>query len=157
MNGLPTQGYHGQSFARKRRIERTAMPATRRLRLCRPAELPMRQFPETFAILQTLIAAYWFNDPEPAVTGRRTPPPSLRFEAFSGEVRKLARVQGRCARPIGTGERSNDALLRVTSISLCGRVIRCRCSLVVNATFGHERPISRAMLRAPRAPMGEKR
>jgi hypothetical protein len=85
MNGLPTQGYHGQSFARKRRIERTAMPATRRLRLCLPAELPMRQFPEIFAIPQTLIAAYWFNDPEPAVTGRRTPPFSPSISAHFGE------------------------------------------------------------------------
>jgi len=57
----------------------------------------------------------------PEVRIHSAPPASLRFEAFSGEVRKL-RVWWRCARPIGTGERSNGAPLRVTSI----------CSLVAS-------------------------
>ena len=40
--------------------------------------------------------------------GLRHPPTSLRFEALSGEVRKLRERSG-CAGPIGTGEHSNGA------------------------------------------------
>src|ERR1035437_290231 len=55
------------------------------------------------------------------------PPSSLRFEAFSGEVRKLRACSGDAQAPsapeIGHMP-SRGASLR---FSLCGRVIRCRC------------------------------
>jgi hypothetical protein len=54
--------------------------------------------------------------PAPPVRIQLAPPTSLRFEAFSGEVRKIARVEWRCARPIVTG-RSNGESGRGTSLS----------------------------------------
>jgi hypothetical protein len=58
---------------------------------------------------------------------RPSPPNSLRFEAFSGEVRKLRACSGDAHAPSAPESAhmpSRGASLR---FSLCGRVIRCRC------------------------------
>ena len=79
----------------------------------------------------------------------------LRFEAFFGEVRKLSV----CSRDRTVYRHPAPENARIVNraasfgFSLCGRVIRCRCLLLANATSREETtPISRAMRRAPRAP-----
>ncbi len=85
------------------------------------------------------------------------PPTSLRFEAFSGEVHKLRACSGDAHAP--SAPESAHMASRAASLrfSLCGRVIRCRCLLLANATSGRKLPISRAMRRARRASGGRKR
>src|ERR1700694_6047740 len=71
----------------------------------------------------------------PTVRIHLAPPTSLRFEAFSGEVRKLRACRGDAhgaSAPENAQMVSRCASLR---FSLCGRVIRCRCPLLANATF----------------------
>src|ERR1700730_2275595 len=97
--------------------------------------------------------------PKPTVPRVRilsAPPTSLRFETFSGEVRKLRACRGDAhgaSAPENAQMVSRCASLR---FSLCGRVIRCRYLLLANATFGQGQPISRAIQRSSRASDGRK-
>jgi hypothetical protein len=92
----------------------------------------------------------------PAVRIHPAPPASLRFEAFSGEVRKPRACSGDAHGPSAPENAQMVSRCASVRFSLCGRVIRCRCLLLANATFGQEQPISRAMRRASRASGGRK-
>ena len=92
----------------------------------------------------------------PKVRIQSSPPTSLRFEAFSGEVRKLRACSGDARGP--SAPESGHTVSRCASLrfSLCGRVIRSRCPLSANATSEQEPPISLSMRQAPRASGWEK-
>src|ERR1700730_778872 len=98
--------------------------------------------------------------PKPTVPRVRihpAPPTSLRFETFSGEVRKLRACRGDAH---GASAPENAQMVsRCGSLrfSLCGRVIRCRWLLLANATFGQEQPISERCDGHLELPMGGKR
>jgi hypothetical protein len=85
-----------------------------------------------------------------------SPPTSLRFEAFSGEVRKLHACRGDAHGPSAPENAQMVSRRASLRFSLCGRVIRCRCPLLANATFGQGQPISRAIQRSSRASDGRK-
>ena len=79
------------------------------------------------------------DDPRRAVDIRLGhPPTSLRFEAFSGEVRKLRACRGDAREPSAPENAQMVSRCASLRFSLCGRVIRCRCLLLANATSGQE-------------------
>src|ERR1700730_17090985 len=74
----------------------------------------------------------------PAVRIHLAPPTSLRFEAFSGEVRKLRACRGDAHGP--SAPENAQMMSRCASLrfSLCGRVIRCRCQPIAERTVRAE-------------------
>src|ERR1700737_747429 len=92
----------------------------------------------------------------PGVRIHLATPTSLRFEAFSGEVRKLHACRGDAHGPSAPENAQMVSRRASLRFSLCGRVIRCRCPLLANATFGQGKPISRAIQRSSRASVGRK-
>ncbi len=87
----------------------------------------------------------------PGVRIHPAPPTSLMFEAFSAKMRETRAYRGDVCEPSAPENAQMVSRCASLRFSLCGRVIRCRCLLLANATSGREPPISRAMRRAPRA------
>ena len=66
------------------------------------------------------------------------PPTSLRFEGFSWEVRKLRACSGDAHGPSAPESAHTSSRAPSLPYSLCGRVVRCRCRPLANATSGQE-------------------
>ena len=62
------------------------------------------------------------------------PPRSLKFEAFSGEVRKPRACSDDAHGPSAPEKTQMVSRCASLRFSLCGRVIRCRCRLLANAS-----------------------
>jgi hypothetical protein len=91
---------------------------------------------------------------EPRVRIQSAPPASLRFEAFSGKVRKPRACRGDAHGPSAPENAQMVNRVRSLRFSLCRRVIRCRCRCLANAASaasGHEPAISRARRQEARA------